>query len=146
MNPGGNGEMTEAEWDALREFHGHLGPWLVLGIKIGRAALAALDARRHFGVEVVARCPDAPPPSCLVDGLQWGTGATYGKRNIVLEPSRDYSVLVRNRDTGESVVARLLPDTADRIRALFDDLGDELSSRRIWETPDQELFALGPTA
>lgn len=134
--------MTEAEWEEIRRFHGHLGPWLVLGIKIGRAALLALDARKHFGVDVTARCPDAPPPSCLVDGLQIGTGATYGKRNIRLEPSDSFEVVVRNKDTGEAVAAHLTEGTPGKIRELFDSLGDEASSRRIWDTPDEKLFTL----
>jgi formylmethanofuran dehydrogenase subunit E len=119
-----------------------LGPWLILGIKMGRAALTASGARKHFGVEVVARCPDAPPPSCMVDGLQWGTGATYGKGNLRLEPSDAIEVLVRNKDTGQAVRAVPLPETPELLRRLLDELGDEEGSRRVWAMADDELFTI----
>ncbi len=134
--------MTESDWQVLRRFHGHLGPWLILGIKIGQAALAAVKARKHFGVEVVAAWPDAPPPSCAVDGLQWGTGATYGKRNLRLEPSERFEVLVRNTDTGEAVRTVLLPTTPGLLRRLLEAYGDEDSSMRVWDMADEELYRI----
>jgi len=138
--------MTETEWENLRAFHGHLGPWLILGLKMGRAALTALKARKHFGVEVLARCPDSPPPSCLVDGLQLGTGATYGKRNIVLEPSDRFEVVVRNKDTGEAVRAAILPAVPDQFRSWYEEMGEEACSRRVAEMPDEQLFTLESVA
>jgi formylmethanofuran dehydrogenase subunit E len=133
------------DWESIRGFHGHLGPWLVTGMKIGWAALEAVQARAHFGIEVDVWCPDAPPPSCMVDGLQWSTGATYGKRNIRLHPSDAFRVTVRNKDTGTSVLAVLHPDTPGRIKEWFDALGDEASSQRVWNTPNDELFTLEPS-
>ena len=38
--------LKEAE-----KFHGHLGPWLVLGLLIGDAALKKLKAEKYFGLE-----------------------------------------------------------------------------------------------
>ncbi len=64
------------------KFHGHLGPWLVLGLMMGELALKRLKARKHFGLEVKAWGLSKRPKSCLIDGLQLSTGATYGKGNI----------------------------------------------------------------
>ena len=35
----------------IRAFHGHLGPYVVAGLRMGRYALARLGADPHFGIE-----------------------------------------------------------------------------------------------
>lgn len=67
--------------EAIR-FHGHLGPYLVLGLLAGDSALTKLRCKGHFGLEVKVYGASKKPKSCLVDGLQLSTGATYGKGNI----------------------------------------------------------------
>lgn len=64
------------------KFHGHLGPYLVLGLLAGESALAKLRCRSHFGLDVKVYGASKKPKSCLIDGLQLSTGATYGKGNI----------------------------------------------------------------
>jgi formylmethanofuran dehydrogenase subunit E len=65
----------------LAAFHGHLGPYIVLGYRIGRYV------RQHFcsdpfQMKAVVFCKGVPPQSCLADGIQIGSGCTLGKRNI----------------------------------------------------------------
>ncbi|MCM8757779.1 MAG: formylmethanofuran dehydrogenase subunit E family protein, partial [Candidatus Omnitrophica bacterium] len=69
--------LKEAE-----KFHGHLGPWLVLGLLAGSLALKKLKSKKYFGIEVRVFGADRKPKSCLIDGLQLSSGATYGKGNI----------------------------------------------------------------
>ncbi len=69
--------LKEAE-----RFHGHLGPWLVLGILAGEAALKKLKCKKYFGLSIRVWGASRKPKSCLIDGLQLSTGATYGKGNI----------------------------------------------------------------
>lgn len=64
------------------KFHGHLGPYLVLGILAGELAIKKLKCRKHFGIDVKVWGAAQKPKSCLIDGLQLSTGATYGKGNI----------------------------------------------------------------
>ncbi len=64
------------------KFHGHLGPYLVLGILAGEFALKRLRCKKYFGLEVRVWGTDKKPKSCFIDGLQLSTGATYGKGNI----------------------------------------------------------------
>jgi len=66
---------------AAARFHGHLGPWLVLGLRAGAYA------RRRLGgtpFELTARvtCPKRPPHTCFIDGIQLSSGCTMGKGNI----------------------------------------------------------------
>lgn len=65
----------------LAAFHGHLGPYLVVGYRIGRYV------REHFcndpfQLHAAIYCSGKPPESCIADGVQLGSGCTLGKRNI----------------------------------------------------------------
>src|SRR3989338_6987873 len=64
------------------KFHGHLGPYLVLGVLAGELALKNLGSKKYFGLDIKVYGADKKPKSCLIDGLQLSTGATYGKGNI----------------------------------------------------------------
>jgi formylmethanofuran dehydrogenase subunit E len=64
------------------KFHGHLGPYLVLGLLAGELALKKLRCKKYFSLEIKVRGANIKPKSCLIDGLQLSTGATYGKGNI----------------------------------------------------------------
>jgi len=66
---------------AAARFHGHLGPWLVLGLKAGAYARKKLAASP---LELSARvfCPAGTPYTCFVDGIQFSSGCTMGKGNI----------------------------------------------------------------
>src|SRR3989338_2684362 len=63
-------------------FHGHLGPYLTLGILLGEFALKRLRCKKYFGFNVKVYGANKKPKSCLIDGLQLSTGATFGKGNI----------------------------------------------------------------
>ena len=67
--------------EAIR-FHGHLGPYLVLGILAGEIAIKKLRCRKYLDLFVKIWGAGKKPKSCLIDGLQLSTGATYGKNNI----------------------------------------------------------------
>lgn len=121
------------ELERLKEFHGHLGPFVVAGYVAGRFALAHLSARRHFGMKVELRCPPQPPPSCLADGLQFSTGCTLGKRNIALEPSDGVCITCENTDTRERVVLRLPDETRAAFPQWMEEMGEEQASLKVWE-------------
>jgi len=63
------------------EFHGHLGPFLVCGLRMGLLALRELDSWGHFDLQAVVETGTTPPLSCLIDGIQVATGCTLGKGN-----------------------------------------------------------------
>jgi len=62
-------------------FHGHLGPWLVLGLKAGAYARRKLAAS-PFELNARVFCPGGTPHTCFVDGVQFSSGCTMGKGNI----------------------------------------------------------------
>ena len=66
---------------AAARFHGHLGPWLVLGLKAGAYARSKLAAS-PFELSARVFCPPRTPYTCFVDGIQFSSGCTMGKGNI----------------------------------------------------------------
>ena len=66
------------------QFHGHLCPGLALGYRVAKAALRELKADRPRDEELVAIVEN---DSCAADAIQFITGATFGKGNLIF---RDY--------------------------------------------------------
>jgi formylmethanofuran dehydrogenase subunit E len=75
------------------DFHGHLGPYLVLGLRMGRHAVRKLRPKQLHEMSATVWAKSFPPQSCVVDGIQVSSGCTFGKRNI--------SVKVANRSRAE---------------------------------------------
>jgi len=62
--------------------HGHLGPFLVAGIRMGLLALTLLNTPGYFGMRAESEAGTVTPLSCLNDGVQIGSGCTAGKGNL----------------------------------------------------------------
>ncbi|MFH0855251.1 MAG: formylmethanofuran dehydrogenase subunit E family protein [Candidatus Omnitrophota bacterium] len=100
------------------KFHGHLGPYLVLGMLAGNLALRKAGANKHFGLKVLVYGADKRPKSCLIDGLQLSTGATYGKGNIQKRPGKDIKIIIKNLKSGKEVVITLNEQLRVKLSAL----------------------------
>jgi formylmethanofuran dehydrogenase subunit E len=63
------------------EFHGHRCPFMPLGYRMGRLAMKELGVEREkdHGFFVIPELGVGHPQTCLMDGIQAATGATYGK-------------------------------------------------------------------
>jgi formylmethanofuran dehydrogenase subunit E len=133
--------VLEPEWEAARRFHGHLGPWLALGMKMGATAMSLLEARPHFGIRVSVTCHLAPPISCLIDGLQWMTGATYGKQNLQAFEGEPVSVRIERLDTGQAVEMEVLSQTPSAVAAWLAEMGDEAATHHLFDLPANALFS-----
>ena len=89
------------------QLHGHLGPWLVAGLRLGAAGLRSVEADGYFDIEIRVEGPLAlPPQACFLDGLQVATGATLGKRNLKWVEAPRVAVHMKNVRTGKTIVVR----------------------------------------
>ena len=88
---------------SAEKFHGHLGPWLVLGLLIGEYGLKKIKAQKYFGLEIKVSGLGKKPHSCLVDGLQLSTGCTLGKGNIHLNGAKKIKIVFINRTNQKSI-------------------------------------------
>ena len=110
--PNYNADKDDPAWlTTAVQIHGHLGPAIIFGCRVGMAALDAVGAQGYFDVEVTAQGPFAKPPqSCILDGLQISTGATLGKRNISVALAEEYVFTVKNKRTNVSIEIRPTPE------------------------------------
>jgi len=83
-------ELADDElFHRLRQFHGHLGPYAVLGYRLGSWLLHRLGCGKYFGAHITVTGAGTTPYTCLLDGLQVSTGHTLGKRNLTLNIAAD---------------------------------------------------------
>lgn len=131
-------------WEEIRKQHGHVGPWNVLGWRIGQAALRELHSAwgRHE-LEVICYVPAQTPYTCLVDGLAVGTGNSPGRLDLKLAEVFDYResfVAVRRKD-GTGSVLEFRPEPA-YLKTILNQPVEKLEalSRECGKAPEEKLF------
>ena len=128
------------------EFHGHGGPFMVLGIRMGLVALERLDAHGWFDLRCLAKLRWAPPDSCVLDGIQISSGCTMGKHNVYVE---EQDGIAAEFAKGERVLEiRLRQEVLDRIcRVLASKDADCTKSlvSELIEAPEAEIFIISLT-
>lgn len=118
------------------EFHGHLGPYLVLGLKAG------LYSNQIFGKEPMktiafVKTKTIPPQSCFADGVQFSTGCTLGKGNISLMAGE--GLLVTFKRNNQKLTLKLKKEIIEEIDSLppeeeaWENLAKDLYQREIEE-------------
>ncbi len=128
--------------DLLKTFHGHLGPYVVIGYRMGRLALEATGSEGHFGISVVVYSVLEPPRSCLIDGVQLGSGCTLGKRNIEVRATDGPARAVFETDDGSRVTIALRPEAAALVARLIEERGVEAAGMAVLDLPADELFEI----
>lgn len=122
------------------DFHGHLGPYLVLGLTMGSYALKKLKARAHFGLEVKVWGAKFKPRSCLIDGLQLSTGCTYGKGNIQKYDGEVIRVNFLNRDTKNSLHLLLKDEIIKKLKPSATHKSSERLARKLYRLKPERIF------
>jgi formylmethanofuran dehydrogenase subunit E len=114
--------------------HGHLGPFLVAGIRMGLLAVTLLESPGYFGLRAESEAGSTTPLSCLNDGIQIGSGCTTGKGNLaVIDGGRPR---VRFATDDRSVTIELREEIVRSFRG-----ADVIESARELETlPIEELL------
>ena len=104
-------------------FHGHLCPGLLIGYRAGVLGLDRLGGQRAEDEELVAVIEN---DSCSADGIQYVTGCTFGKGNLIF------------RDWGKQVFTLAYRPRGRGVRLSF--RGDRLKARRPDGSTDRAAF------
>lgn len=68
------------------DFHGHLGPFLVIGVRMGLVGVRELGVKeRRKELRVTAMLRYSVPFSCIIDGIQVATKCTIGNKRLRLK-------------------------------------------------------------
>jgi len=116
--------------------HGHLGPFLVAGIRMGLVALRELGSPGYFGLCAESRAGRTTPLSCLNDGIQIGSGCTAGKGNLHIV-GEDGPRVRFVADDGRAIEIELRQEIMDSFRG-----SDTIAkAQELERMSEEELFA-----
>jgi len=121
--------------EAVR-FHGHRGPFLILGLRAGLLGITYLG-KDYFKLRAIVKTAPNPPRSCFIDGIQFSSGCTSGKGNIEAQASEDVSVeFIRDKQRISIAIRNSILTTLDKV----DSTHLEDANTEIMQKSDEELF------
>jgi formylmethanofuran dehydrogenase subunit E len=104
--------------ERAREFHGHICPFLVLGLRASEIAMKRLGIEKAGEAETVGEeiLAIVECNNCFADGVQVATGCTLGNNSLIyLDLGKNAVTLVRR---GDWKGVRVYVDS-DRLRSLY---------------------------
>lgn len=122
----------------IERFHGHLGPYAVIGYKMGEIAKQILGPD-SFSKKVIVWTGIKPPISCIIDGIQISSGCTLGKGNISVNFDGVPKARFSNND-GKHVEIVLKTGIQEEIDTTVTGKNIIHYSEQIYQRPNQELF------
>ncbi|RLG01282.1 MAG: hypothetical protein DRN60_04610 [Thaumarchaeota archaeon] len=127
--------------EAVR-FHGHRGPFLILGYRAGKIAVKNLGAKLSIDslhkLRAVVYCPMRVPYTCFIDGVQCSTGCTAGKLNLHIVEKDKIVLRLEDKERGKSVEVHVNSDILPRILTM------EMEEASKWalEAGIEEIFKI----
>lgn len=122
----------------IEKFHGHLGPYLVIGYKMGIIANKKLGSD-PFTKRAIVWTGTKPPLSCIIDGLQMSSGCTLGKGNIIIRKEGLPQVTFLNNN-GNKVEIKLKPIIKREIDIILENDNVQDFSKELYQRNNQEIF------
>ncbi len=128
--------------NAAVSFHGHLGPYLVLGLRMGILANRTLRPNSLHDMSVKVWTRRSPPESCLLDGIQFASGCTIGNGNLTLKDA--FQARARFSKGDESLFLSLSGSTAKVLRRIpgHDHDGIEKLAICLGKMSDRKMFLI----
>ena len=132
------------------EFHGHLGPFLVLGVKMGLIGMKKLKIEANARqLRIEAELPRQIPYTCTLDGLQAVTQCTFGNQKLSLKEAKSPVISTKfDADNGEKrvficVKNEVLQTLMEKLqKAKGDTATQEKLAWMIASMPEDKLFSI----
>jgi len=128
------------------EFHGHLGPFLVIGVRMGNIAKRILkpNIKENKRLQATVKIPLLTPFSCILDGVQTTTQCTVGNQKLRIENSQKeitahFELQNSNRVLRVSVTPKIVEKLMNEMSEGF--TNEELA-RKIARMPESQLFEI----
>lgn len=139
-------ETIAAILEAAKDFHGHLGPFLAMGVRAGLIGLRELrTAKESTDLRVNALLEYSVPYSCVLDGLQVTTGCTIGNKRLTFENSPTFSISFTNSNgtmLTVSILKTALEDLEGELRRSTSCREVERLSFAVASKTESDLFVL----
>lgn len=131
---------ADSELNRISDFHGHLGPFVVIGYRMGKVANRLLG-EDPFGKSAVVMTGGKTPMSCVVDGVQLASGCTLGKGNIGIVDHGLVSSLFISKSKKKSVSLELREEILSRIMESEKDQLEQLATE-LFHMPEESLLKI----
>lgn len=144
--------------DALK-FHGHKCWASVAGVRVGLAALRALDVKRSGGTQLygIVEIGEDHGGTCFGDGVQYASGCTFGKGNIRKQPYGKLAFTLIEKATNRAVRVSYKPTLQKQIAAsafmrkrgegiMPDAIPEEEQMalvNLVWDAPENDILVVG---
>ncbi|MGQ9725628.1 MAG: FmdE family protein [Candidatus Bathycorpusculaceae bacterium] len=126
------------------KFHGHLGPFLVLGVRMSETAKKILKtaSEENFDLQVTAKLPLLTPFSCVLDGIQVTTRCTIGNQRLKIEnSSKEIAALFQCIQTGKKLKMSVNPEITEALmNKMSEGSSNEQLALEIAQMPEKQLF------
>ena len=126
------------------KLHGHLGPFLVVGVRMAILARRTLNLDEEDDrLRVTVKVPLFTPFSCTIDGIQAATSCTVGNQKLLIEDSaKEMAACFRLRNSAESLRISVNQKVVEElINRISEGIASEELARRVASMRDDELFA-----
>jgi len=129
------------------EFHGHLGPFLVIGVRMGLIGVRKLGVKENNEkLRVTAMLKHQVPFSCVLDGIQVATKCTIGNRKLKLIDSTGIAAEFELLH-GKKLTVAVNPTTFNRLKCslLSENVSPEETRKLAWmvaSMSEEELFII----
>lgn len=138
-------KLDQAVHDAVK-LHGHLGPFLIIGVRMGKTAQKNLNltTEENQKLNVTITVPLNTPFSCTIDGIQTTTGCTVGNQKLkVKESQKEISAKFEPQTTQKSLCITVNPDIIEDLMKKFsENITMEELTEYIAEMPETQLFIM----
>ncbi len=124
------------ELQALQRFHGHLGIYVTLGLRMGAVGKRTFGG--YKGLHATVRTVPKPPMMCVVDGVQFGSACTMGKGNITIEAAEEPGVTFEKE--GRKLTISLKPGLRTKVDAEMSHETELERSLFYFTVPEDSLF------
>ncbi len=126
------------------ELHGHLGPFLVIGVRIGETAKRMLEVESNEKLRATVKIPLKTPFSCILDGIQSTTQCTVGNQKLRIENSqREIMVQFKLENSNNTLKIGVNQQIIEELKQKFSQgaTNQELAWK-IVELPENQLFSI----
>ena len=140
-------KMTETTLTSMieyaRKLHGHVGPYLVIGLRMGAAAKKALNLPDEESTFLTAEVsvPLHPPFSCLLDGIQVSTTCTVGNRRLHFKNAKTIKAIFSSQKDAKTVKITFTRQFSHQLKQKKkQDKLDEAFAWKLAKLPENQLF------
>ena len=128
------------------KLHGHLGPFLVIGVRMGEIAKRHLKVDEENSRELHAniRIPLSTPFSCVIDGIQATTSCTVGNQKLKIEKSmKEITARFKLQSSDKTVKVSVNPKLVKNLtEEMSRGTDSEQLAAKIAHLKEEQLFVL----